>query len=295
MQKDQEIKELCVRLQLDSAKLLDQTQCFRYGVDLATAEFASADSERVSAGKERRSFCFHHGTRTAKAILLIHGFTSSPFEMLEMGTMLFEAGYNVFGVRLKGHGTDIVDFSNSEAPDWYRSAEKGLAITTALGEEIVVIGESMGGALTSILAARYPQIISKIVLCAPCMKIKSPFARFTRSKIVRFFLPVVKIPIPYPCVYWYDRTPTKQVNELAKLASTAAAAAPLILARTLIIQAQNDAMVNWRANERFYQQMERASEKELKILPYGHHNLTLDVNPLKDAMFEWIKEFVATK
>ena len=45
-----------------------------------------------------------------KAILLIHGYTGSPREMLWLGTQLHKAGYTVSIPRLPGHGTNKEDF-----------------------------------------------------------------------------------------------------------------------------------------------------------------------------------------
>ena len=41
-----------------------------------------------------------------KGVLLIHGFTGLPAELLLMGQHLNKAGFTVLGVRLAGHGTD---------------------------------------------------------------------------------------------------------------------------------------------------------------------------------------------
>ena len=50
------------------------------------------------------------------------------------------------------------------------SAEEALAIGKEIGEEVVIIGTSMGGALTTYLASKHPEI-KAIVLYSPCIEI----------------------------------------------------------------------------------------------------------------------------
>lgn len=53
---------------------------------------------------------FLKGLKTAPAILLIHGYTGSPRDMIWLGHQLNEAGYNIYIPRLPGHGTNKNDF-----------------------------------------------------------------------------------------------------------------------------------------------------------------------------------------
>ena len=43
----------------------------------------------------------------SKGVLLIHGFTGSPSEMILLGNYLYRQGYTVLGVRLAGHGKTV--------------------------------------------------------------------------------------------------------------------------------------------------------------------------------------------
>ena len=47
-----------------------------------------------------------------KGVLLIHGFTGLPAELLLMGEFLNKQGFTVLGVRLAGHGTTVEDMSH---------------------------------------------------------------------------------------------------------------------------------------------------------------------------------------
>ena len=59
---------------------------------------------------------FFRGNDTC--ILLIHGYTGSPHDMLYLGKRLHQAGFSVFIPRLPGHGTNHIDFLNSNYHQW---------------------------------------------------------------------------------------------------------------------------------------------------------------------------------
>jgi carboxylesterase len=263
---------------------------------LADEEYHHPAAEAAQSPNGRRSFCLHHKQITPQAVLLIHGWTASPYEMSQLGIALHRDGYNVYGARLAGHGTNVADFATTTAADWKRSARKGLAIAALLGRETVVVGESMGGALTAILARDYPALIGRIVLCAPCFRIKDFRAGFTRWNWIRRLIPVQNFEAQYPWQrdYWYTTFPTTAVAELVKIAREARKTASRITSPTLIIQADNDQMVKAAAAKAFYSRLSRLSSAQKELIRFGggHHNLTVELNPRKDEVFAWIGNFI---
>ena len=67
---------------------------------------------------------------SAKAIILVHGFTASPWETRELGEFLHKNGFTVYGVRLFGHGTEVEQLKFSEWEQWYHSVEYSLKYDT---------------------------------------------------------------------------------------------------------------------------------------------------------------------
>ncbi len=94
---------------------------------------------------------FLPGGRTG--VLLIHGFTGLPAELLLMGRYLQAKGLSVLGVRLAGHGTTVKDMSHMTGEDWLDSARDGYALLSGCCDRIIVAGHSMGGILALLLAA----------------------------------------------------------------------------------------------------------------------------------------------
>lgn len=105
----------------------------------------------------------------ASAVLLIHGFLSSPAEVRSLGKRLHAAGHHVLGVRLQGHGTSPWDLRSRNWHDWAASVESGYDIIKAFSESVHLVGFSTGGLLALNHASNHPDVKIKSVtsVCAP--------------------------------------------------------------------------------------------------------------------------------
>ena len=100
--------------------------------------------------------------------LVLHGFTGSPVSMRPLGEVLADAGFAVELPRLPGHGTSPQDLALTTWSDWLAEAERSLAALQArTSGQVVVVGLSMGGALTMTLAASHPELAGIVVINAP--------------------------------------------------------------------------------------------------------------------------------
>ena len=98
-----------------------------------------------------------------RGVLLIHGFTGSPYELHLLAQRTHAAGYHVSLPRLAGHHDRLAALAATRWPDWLASAESALqalhadiAAQSTQTPRIAVVGLSMGGLLTLDLARRYP-------------------------------------------------------------------------------------------------------------------------------------------
>jgi len=107
--------------------------------------------------------------KSAPAVMLIHGFLSSPAEMRSLGERLHAAGCHAIGVRLKGHGTSPWDLRERNWHDWAESVTRGYDIAKAFSQSIHIVGFSTGGLLALNHAAnnQHPRIKSVTSVCAP--------------------------------------------------------------------------------------------------------------------------------
>ena len=88
-----------------------------------------------------------------KACLLIHGFSGYPGELVRPARDLFEKGFDVYALRLPGHGTTGEDLSHTTKEDWLGAAENAARDLRGRYRWFCLLGHSMGGtvaALTSL-------------------------------------------------------------------------------------------------------------------------------------------------
>ncbi len=93
---------------------------------------------------------------TPAACLLLHGFSGTPFEMEPPARALRKLGLEVELPLLPGHGTRLADFQTTFFRDWLAAAEDGYKALAGRYERVFLIGFSMGGALSLLLASRFP-------------------------------------------------------------------------------------------------------------------------------------------
>ena len=111
--------------------------------------------------------------KTKLAFLYIHGFSASQMEGDPIHKNIAKRyGSNLYLARLAGHGIDLGDETMEKvtSDDFVISAEYALAVAKTLGDEVVIISTSFGGALATYLASKHPEIRA-IVLYSPCIKI----------------------------------------------------------------------------------------------------------------------------
>jgi len=122
--------------------------------------------ESVST-KDSEAFSLGGGTR---GVLVVHGFTGSPFEMRLLGESLATRGFAVEGVKLAGHAGTTRQLAQTTWHDWYRSASDALdrLRDRVGGKRVAVAGLSMGGLLTLELARLRAEALAAIcVMSAP--------------------------------------------------------------------------------------------------------------------------------
>jgi esterase/lipase len=111
--------------------------------------------------------------KTKIAFLYIHGFSASQEEGDPVHRNIAKQfGGNLYLARLAGHGLWLGDSTmlNLTADDLYNSAEKALAIAKKLGDSVIILSTSFGGALSLQLASVHPEI-KAVVTYSPCIKI----------------------------------------------------------------------------------------------------------------------------
>jgi len=85
--------------------------------------------------------------RYKAGVVLTHGYLAAPKEIKMLANFLYDQGYVVYGVRLRGHGTSPEDLARTHWQDWYESLNRGYAIIKTYTDKIILGGFSTGGCL----------------------------------------------------------------------------------------------------------------------------------------------------
>ena len=122
-----------------------------YGEAIKRIDAVAAEEMHEPLDPRCRSALLTHGSRTATAVVYLHGLTTCPAQGDELARQLFDRGYNVYVPRFPGHGyadrmTDALVSVTAE--DILDTASGAAAIASGLGEDVVVIGLSGGGSAT---------------------------------------------------------------------------------------------------------------------------------------------------
>ncbi|MGE4453413.1 MAG: alpha/beta hydrolase [Sphaerochaeta sp.] len=125
--------------------------------------------DREPVRKSARSWAMVHEESTREAVLLCHGYTGYPGELIRPGIDLFASGYDVYCPRYPGHGTGNKDFLASKAEDWIGTAYDAYAYLAPRYDKVSVVGHSMGGAIATIVADAFNA--DTLVLLAPALVI----------------------------------------------------------------------------------------------------------------------------
>lgn len=102
-----------------------------------------------------------------QAVLVLHGFNDTPQSMAHLCARLNAAGYTVHAPRLPGHGCGLPELAReARASAWRAHAADSYAALVREHRAVYVCGQSMGGALATLLAVEYAQMPA-LVLLAP--------------------------------------------------------------------------------------------------------------------------------
>ena len=96
--------------------------------------------------------------------LVLHGFTGNPGSMRGVAEALAAAGFHVEMPLLPGHGTTVDDMVPTRWADWAGAAEAAYSTLAARAQRTVVVGLSMGGALTLRIGADHPEVAGLVCI-----------------------------------------------------------------------------------------------------------------------------------
>ena len=144
---------------------------------LCRASGAHYDGHLVTAtrspgqGDKSPIFCPSDGP----AVLCLHGFTGTPFEVAPLARHLAGAGFSVSAPRLAGHGESASALAATRWQYWLASAEAAFdELRAASGNRPVALaGFSMGGLLALRLARLHPHAVPALVVMSAPLRLRN--------------------------------------------------------------------------------------------------------------------------
>lgn len=222
----------------------------------------------------------------SKGVLLLHGFTATTIEVQGMAKELNKDGYSVKGLLLPGHGISPQDLNAVKSKEWIDCVETGLGDLKKECETIFVAGESMGGLLSILLAARHPEIAG-ILLFAPALRIPKlwkanfvwPFKKYVYKKNVDL------------TTSWqgFNVVPLHAGRELLHLQSLVRSRLKDVKNPVILFQGKRDQTIDPMSSVYVLEHIQ-ASDKQLVWIEEATHCIMMD--PQFPVIYPMIKEFI---
>jgi pimeloyl-ACP methyl ester carboxylesterase len=113
------------------------------------------------------TFSLHHGHKTNKVFVYIHGFMKNSEWFLKSAEEMYYQGHNVLLLTLPGFENQMVG-KGPFANQWISYTEISALVAQKYGDEVIVVGHSLGGNLALRLAEQ--GLTQKLILIHPLIK-----------------------------------------------------------------------------------------------------------------------------
>ena len=217
-----------------------------------------------------------------RGVLLLHGFGDTPQSVRGLALALHANGWTVCAPALTGHGVTLDMFTQSRAVQWLADARSSFHHLRARCASVAIVGQSMGGALATILAS--DEEVDALVLLVPFMKLSpraSAFAAFHRLvSLVKPFLlskseSSILDPVARSQALGKGVATPRLLRELSLVVGEARRAARKVTAPTLVIHSRRDPRIAIDDAEAAFAGL-GPSEKQLEWVEHSGHVISVD-------------------
>lgn len=239
---------------------------------------------------------FFKGTN-GKAVLLIHGWTCTTYEVRKLGEFLSSRGYTVKGILLKGHGTKAEDLENVSWQEWLSDVEVAFNELKEKFEKVYIGGTSLGAVLAGIFSNKKSGISGIILMAAP-YKLKMEW-------LVNI---VSKTSLLFGKKYWkkhypksfgssglvtrltsYQKYPTANGIESSKAIKEFRRIIKNIICPCFVLQSTKDHIVTSNSAKNIFNKI-GSSAKKKRMIEKSYHTFIADLN--NEHIFEDVLDFI---
>lgn len=239
---------------------------------------------------------FYFPGTNGKGVLLVHGWSSTAYEVRRLGKFLNEKGYTVHGPLLRGHGTKPEDLENVKWEEWLADLEKAYEKMEAEVGQVYVGGTSIGSCLAMLLAQKKKNIAGLILMATPFKirmeKLMIFFAKLT-VKIKPFnkkiYPPTFGAATTITRLISYQKYSVQSALETFELIEAARKNLNQITQPCFLIQSKSDHIVIPKSLEEIYNRL-GSKIKRKKYIGKAYHTFISDIK--NEYVFEDILNFL---
>lgn len=239
---------------------------------------------------------FFEGTN-GKGVLLIHGWTSTPYEVRRLGKYLNENGYTVYGMQLSGHGTVPKDLEGIKWEQWVADVRQGFAKLRETCDQVYVGGTSIGANLALILSKEEKGIAGLILMATP-YRLRLERTALLFAKLLmgmkkkyrhKLYPPTFGLSTTITRLISYQSYPVASVLEAFELVKESRKDLHKVKQPCLLMQSTHDHIVCRHSMEEIYENI-GSKKKTMKYIEKAYHTFISDIK--NEHIFEDILNFL---
>jgi len=221
---------------------------------------------------------FHLKGTCDTCVILVHGWSSTPYEMRVLGEQLNSEGLGVDAPLLSGHGTQSEHLENVSWDKWVDDVEKTYSRVKKQYSKVYIGGMSIGGTLALHVAAKNADVDGLILMSTPYqmryeklgLAIAHVTQKFTKYKKKTYSRLWNKQPSITQLIS-YQRYPISSAFEALKAIKQSHNKLENITQPVFLIQPEKDNLVARDSINNIYQKV-NSQKKEMRIIKKASHN-----------------------
>ena len=225
----------------------------------------------------------------AAAVLLVHGFSATPWEMRPLAEDLVSRGFACLAIRLPGHGTSPEDLATRRWEEWLATVVHGYDLLAGRHPRVYAAGLSTGSLLLLALAAeRCP---AGLVLLSPYLRLRHRLAPL--AGWLRYLHPYQqRLLADSVAQHYYARRPLAGVHQINRLLRALTPRLGAISLPVLAIHGEGDQTIDIDSGRRLVECLGSTVRVYERLGPEAPHVLTGAENPHRAAVFDLIGKFL---
>ena len=249
----------------------------------------SPDDCNVIRPENKPFICRPKQQTNETVVLLVHGFTGTPWEMAPLAQHLATKGITSIAVRLPGHGTTPEDLAKRSFEEWVKTVSAGQLLLKNEGEHQVAVGLSTGALVA--ISAHVLRNFDGLALLSPFLKLKHRLAPF--AGILRHFIHYQKKDINADETHhYYDKRPMEGIYQLNRLIKSIKGELSAITVPTLVVCAKGDNTVDPQSAVDIYRRLGSRTKELHEFGMEVPHVLTTDENPKQAEVLALVSQFI---